>query len=286
MPKIMLDAGHTGKYWNKGAVPGYYESAVMWELQEELAAALQERGFAVGRARGTIDTELEVTRRGRRAKGYDLFLSLHSNAADDRSVRRAVGIYQTDDTQGTWDDRSRAVAYLMAKTVAEVMGVPYKITSKTAGGDRDGDGKKDDNYYGVLHGARMEGVPGVIVEHSFHTSPQTCNWLLNKENLRLLAGAEADALAVYFGLQDPEPEEEEPEEETVAPPDPDPFTPWRGKVTPTNGLNIRTGPGTGYKKLGAMKMGTEIKILEESAGWGRIASPKAGWVSLDYVKRM
>lgn len=271
MPKIMLDAGHTGKRWNAGAVAGYYESAVMWLLQLELADALRDRGFTVGCTRADIDTKVEVTKRGRKAKGYDLFLSLHSNAADDETVRRASAIYQTADSSGRWDEESRTLAELLVKSVAATMGVSHKTYSRLAGGDRDGDGKKDDNYYGVLHGARMVGVPGIILEHSFHTNPESCRWLMEPDNLRTLARAEADVLANYYGLPPSFAAERKKN--------------WQGRVTPKNGLNIRTGPGTGYKKIGAMKMGTVVTILQEKQGWGRIADPKVGWICLDYIKK-
>lgn len=267
MPKIMLDAGHTGRKWNKGALAGYYESAVMWELQEALADALTARGFAVGRTRGTIDTQLEVTRRGKKAAGCDFFLSLHSNACDDPAVRRVSAIYQTPDTDGDWDETSRKGAEALAKAAALTMGVTYKTYAKTAGGDRDGDGKKDDNYYGVLHGARMVKVPGVILEHSFHTNPESCRWLLDPENRRRLAAAEADALATLFGL-----------DKAAKPKTPD----WR-TVTPKNGLNVRTGPGIENKKTGALKKGTLVEVAEESGNWARITSPKTGWVCSDYL---
>lgn len=64
------------------------------------------------------------------------------------------------------------------------------------------------------------------------------------------------------------------------------FAPYDAKVTPSNGLNVRTGPGTGNKKLGALKCGAVIRVLEEKSGWGRIAyKGKTGWVCLAYTKR-
>lgn len=80
----------------------------------------------------------------------------------------------------------------------------------------------------------------------------------------------------------PDPKPEAPKTE----PKPAVFTPYNAKVTPSNGLNVRTGAGTSYKKLGALKCGTVIRILEEKSGWGRIAyQGKTGWVSLAYVRR-
>ena len=211
--KIMLDAGHVGAKYNAGAVKGYYESSMVWTLHNYLADELKAYGFTVGKTRKTIDESMDVSVRGKAAKGYDLLLSLHSNSADVSTVRRVACIYQTDDTQGTWDEVSKKIADKLAPVIADTMELPpdpgnglrWKNYSKLAGGDRDGDGKKDDNYYGVLHGARMVKVPAVIVEHSFHSNADTCRWLMKDENLKKLAAAEAKCLADYYGLKKPEP---------------------------------------------------------------------------------
>ena len=52
-------------------------------------------------------------------------------------------------------------------------------------------------------------------------------------------------------------------------------------VTPAIGVNIRSGPGTGYGKTGAYPCGTVVTVLEERDGWGRTDK---GWVSLDYLE--
>ena len=53
------------------------------------------------------------------------------------------------------------------------------------------------------------------------------------------------------------------------------------KVTPSIGVNIRSGPGTGYGKVGAYPMGTVVDVLEVRDGWGRTTK---GWVSLAYLE--
>ena len=52
-------------------------------------------------------------------------------------------------------------------------------------------------------------------------------------------------------------------------------------VTPSIGVNIRSGPGTGCGKVGAYPMGTVVDVLEERDGWGRT---NKGWVSLAYLE--
>lgn len=70
--------------------------------------------------------------------------------------------------------------------------------------------------------------------------------------------------------------------------EPEPFKPYKVKVTPV--LNIRKGPGTNYKKTGSIKSSGVFTIIAESDGegatkWGQLKSG-AGWISLDYVKKV
>ena len=52
-------------------------------------------------------------------------------------------------------------------------------------------------------------------------------------------------------------------------------------VTPSIGVNIRSGPGTSYGKVGAYPCGAVVDVLEERDGWGRTDK---GWVSLAYLE--
>lgn len=52
-------------------------------------------------------------------------------------------------------------------------------------------------------------------------------------------------------------------------------------VTPGAGVNIRSGPGTGYGKVGAYAQGAVVAVLEERDGWGRT---DMGWVSMAYLE--
>ena len=68
------------------------------------------------------------------------------------------------------------------------------------------------------------------------------------------------------------------------------FSPYLVEVTATD-LNIRKGPGTNYGKTGKFTGKGVFTITEERAGtgsnkgWGKLKSD-AGWISLDYVKRL
>ena len=67
------------------------------------------------------------------------------------------------------------------------------------------------------------------------------------------------------------------------------FETYLVKVT-TGVLNIRTGPGTNYDKNGAIRDKGTYTIVEEASGlgaslWGKLKSG-AGWISLDYTKKV
>ena len=202
--KILLDPGHDYAKYNQSSVwPSYYEGAQMWRLTQFQKTALEARGFIVGITKSKVDQTLDVTTRGRMAKGYNALISNHSNACGTQSVDRPEGIYLYDDDCGAIDEESKTLAKLLAQTVENVMGTndAAKIYSKLAGSDRDGDGKRNDDYYGVLYGAHQVGVAALILEHSFHTNLRAAKWLMKDENLKRLAEAEADALAMYYGME-------------------------------------------------------------------------------------
>lgn len=200
---VCLDAGHYGSYNRSPAVPAYYESEAMWQLHLFLKEELESRGIAVNQTRADPARDLYVTDRGRAAKGCDVLLSLHSNAVGSRVDENTdyVAVYHlTADDSTNADDASVALGQLLAPAIAEVMDTRQgsKVLSRKAATDKNMDGVLNDNYYGVLNGARQVNVPALIVEHSFHTNTRSASWLLQEENLRELARREAELVAEFL----------------------------------------------------------------------------------------
>ncbi len=191
--RIMLDAGHYGKRNQSPSVPEYYESVQMWKLCEFLAEELTVLGFEVLKTRKSCAKDLAVVERGKLAKGCDLFLSLHSNATGNGNTKTdRVSVYAPFDNVND----SHKLGKILASTVAACMQVAdnYVKTRKSEKGDYE--------YYGVMRGARSVDCPlYYIVEHSFHTNERSAKWLMDDENLRKLAIAEATSIAIYFGLE-------------------------------------------------------------------------------------
>jgi len=58
-----------------------------------------------------------------------------------------------------------------------------------------------------------------------------------------------------------------------------------GTVTTNSSVNIRSGAGTSYSKLGSLKDGEKVLVLDNSQGWCKIAydDGEVGYMSADYI---
>lgn len=198
--KVCLDAGHYGKYNQSPVLKTYYESEMTWKLTNLLADELKTWGIDVVKTRTNQAKDLDLIARGMKAKGCNLFVSIHSNAASSSDAKYALGIFMRDNAKKTYDDKSKDIAKKLAASVASVMGTTYTNYCKAYSGDRDGNGLQDDEWYGVLQGCKMVEVPGVIMEHGFHTNLAQAKWLSSEANLKKLAVAEAKTIANWFGI--------------------------------------------------------------------------------------
>lgn len=186
---IMLDAGHYGKVNRSPVLKSYYESQMTWKLQNYLKAELQEyTNVVVDTTRSSQAKDLGVYERGTASRGYDLFLSLHSNATSSKSTDYPLIITQKGNTKDP-------LAILLGQTIESVMDTRqgYQTWQRL---NKD----KKTEYYGVLRGSKAVGTKGMILEHSFHTNLAAAKWLSNNANLKEMAKAEAAAIAVYYGL--------------------------------------------------------------------------------------
>ncbi len=274
--KICLDAGHNGNYNQSPVVPAYYESRMNWKLHELLKAELESYGIEVITTRPTLesivgngDTKNGLSLRGKTAKGCDLFLSLHSDACNTPSVDRPTAYCSID-------GKCNELGQKIADAVHKVMGTTQ------AGEIRNKNGNGGD-YYGVLRGAASVGVPGILMEHSFHTNARSAQWLLDDGNLKKLAEAEARVIAEHFGIMATAPDSSAKAPQTT----PESFL---VKVT-CAALNVRSGAGLHHPVKQVVRKAEVFTIVEtaEVAGatWGRLKSG-AGWINITvpYCKRV
>lgn len=275
---ICLDAGHYGNYNRSPGVKSYYESKQMWKLHLLLEKELEAYGVEVITTRAEQTKDLALEKRGKMAKGCDLFISLHSNAVGSAMDNNTDYPLACCCVSGKAD----AIGLRLAQAVQMTMGTKQggRILKKKWGSS---------DYYGVLRGAASVGVPGVLLEHSFHTNTKAANWLLNDSNLAKLAKAEAEVIAEYYGLKKqnvPDTNVGSTNATNSA------FKPYCVKVI-CSSLNIRKTPKWANSDVvGKIKKdGKKYTIVAETylgtTKFGRLKSG-AGWISLGsgYVKKV
>lgn len=271
--KICLDAGHYGKY-NRSPVNGaYWESEFSWKFHLLLKAELERYGVTVITTRTEQGKDKELSARGRCAQGCDLFLSIHSNACDTESADHPLACCCVS-------GRADVLGMSLAETVQRVMGTSGKarIWKRKGAGNRD--------YYGVLRGAAAVGVPGILLEHSFHTNARAAAWLLDDANLRTLARAEAEVIAAHYGLKLSQNADTSSHPENVQP-----EGAFLVRVACSE-LNVRKGAGVEYPVTTKITKGYVFTIVETAKAadggiWGRLKSG-AGWINVGekYCKRI
>lgn len=190
--KVCLDAGHYDKYNQSPVVPKYYESDMAWKLHLKLKKYLEEFNIEVCTTRTKQKKDMKLTARGKAAKGCDLFLSIHSNAATKESVDYPIAFVPINGSADKLGEQ-------LAKCIEQVMG-----TKQSGRAEPKKSEKGNWDYYSVINGAASVGVPGIILEHSFHTNTKATNWLLDDSNLDRLAKAEAKVIAEYFKVTEKE----------------------------------------------------------------------------------
>jgi N-acetylmuramoyl-L-alanine amidase len=193
---IMLDAGHYINYNHSPVLDSYYEGNTMWTYHKYLEQSLEQYpNIIVDTTRPdnskAIGSALGPWERGAMSEGYDLMLSVHSNAASTASADHPVAICTLDSRYATV---SRELGTKLANKVAEIMKTneAAKVYTKAQSDGQD--------WYGINRGATSVGVPSIILEHSFHTNYRATVWLSQDANLRTMAAAEAKVIADYYGI--------------------------------------------------------------------------------------
>ncbi|MBR3630366.1 MAG: N-acetylmuramoyl-L-alanine amidase [Oscillospiraceae bacterium] len=156
-----------------------------------LKEALEARGVEVITTRVDKEKDMALVDRGMVSKGCDLFLSIHSNAAGSSSVDAPLACCAIN---GSTDELGQKLADLVAV-----------VMETKQGGDiwkRRGNKEPDLDYYSVLRGATNVGTPSILLEHSYHTNYRATMWLLNDDNCKRMAEAEADLLVEYLSNED------------------------------------------------------------------------------------
>ncbi len=187
MIKVMIDPGHGPGNVNKGPT-GYYEHEGNWKISNFLKDILESVGNQADLTR-TIGENPNLYTRGKKAQGYDLFISEHSNASNGEA--RGVEAYY--DFSKPYDEE---LAKKIIESVASVMGNNSRRANTRVYTQDDG---KTYNYYGVIRSASATNCKHIVlVENGFHDNIEDEAFLKEDENLRKIAQAQANAIYEFF----------------------------------------------------------------------------------------
>ncbi len=190
MIKVMIDPGHAPGNVNKGPT-GYYEYEGVWKISAYLKEILQGKGVQADFTR-TWEQDPELYVRGQKAKGYDLFISEHTNAKDGKT--RGVEVFYDYSKP-----QDKIFAEKLAGDVAAVMVNPSR-GAKTRVYTENG---KIYNYYGVMRGAAATDCKHILlIESGFHDNAVDEAFLKLDENLKKIAQAQAEVILEMLGVND------------------------------------------------------------------------------------
>lgn len=179
--KILLDAGHgqgsahnrgyVGTKWKNEGDGNYYYSLI---LKKEL----ESYGFIVGLTRNKISDNPSLSARGSMAKGYDLFISLHTNAGG------GVGVEIYEDVKARFTSLATNLCKIISSTLSTTnRGVKYRYSGNA-------------NWYGVLGSNKAKA--GMLIEHCFHDNATDVKKYEDRANT--LAKNMAKTIAQSYGI--------------------------------------------------------------------------------------
>lgn len=192
MAVVVLDPGHYEAY-NPGTCPGYYEGNTMLTLSQFLGAMLTEMGATVRYTRTSNSQNPTLAQRGAMGAGADLFLSLHSDANDNPDARGVTAFYSVRQPES--EPFASAIGQATAKAMGnQFRGAVARPSETTPGQD----------YLGVIRAAVAAGAKNAfLMENGFHTNPEDCAVLNSNAGLMRIAGAQAQTIGRWLGLNVP-----------------------------------------------------------------------------------
>lgn len=186
--KIMLDPGHGRDRRGFVNVPGFpyctEGECNFYYAKNFLKPELEKHGFVVSMTKGSMGENPSLAKRGRMAKGYDLLLSLHSNAANGQAT--GVEIWDSTNPREKLPQLYKNITANIADAIGtKDRGVHYRAA------------RNGSNYYGILRNGLAK--HNAIIEHVFHDNYSDAKKYVN--NLDKIARVTASAIASFYGKE-------------------------------------------------------------------------------------
>ncbi|MCM1160408.1 MAG: GBS Bsp-like repeat-containing protein [Roseburia sp.] len=161
---------------------------------------------------GTSSTECNLKRvEAAKKVGADVFVSIHLNTSPASSASGAEVYYPNSSYNSEIGAEGKGLATEIQKKLAAI-GLANRGIKIRNSEDNSlyPDGSLAD-YYGVIKNSKLNGFPGIIIEHAFLTNSSDAGLLSTEAGLKKLGKADADGIAEYYKLGEGGSEEPEVE---------------------------------------------------------------------------
>lgn len=243
---------------NTYATGGTNEMAQCDKIAKACETALKRCGFSV--KRGKSGDSMENRCNESDAFNADIHMPIHTNAYNGK-VTGGTRIF-------CLNSNGKKAAEAVLKTLGAIS--PGSADSVT--------------YQTGLYEINVPRALTIYVECEFHDTKTGSDWI--RSNTTKIGEAICKGLCNYFGVAYKTSDSNAGDKPNSS----SGFKRYIVRITASNGVNIRKGPGTNYDIVGAIPKGGAYTIVEEKSGkgakkWGKLKSG-AGWIALDYTQKI
>ncbi|MBC8630926.1 N-acetylmuramoyl-L-alanine amidase [[Eubacterium] tenue] len=247
--KVFIDPGHGGADSGAPGLGNKNEDDLNLEVAMKVKKKLEDKNIEVKMSRES-DEFIKLGERAAIANEYgaDVFVSIHQNSADSESANGIETYYHPN------------------KEMYKLLATDIQTNAIKQTGSRNR-GVKSSNL-AVL---RESSMPSSLFESGFISNPQEYKKLVDPAYQDKLATGIVDGIETYLKNNIHLDGQDLPVINT-------------GVVT-TDGLNVRSGYGTGYPSIGKLSKGEKVEIVETKDGWHKIKYKGSyGYVSGKYIQ--
>ena len=198
---VVLDPGHGGSdpgTEGNGLVEKNLTLSIAKYCKQELE---QYSGVKIYMTREE-DTYPSLTQRVELAKqwGANVLVSIHINSADATAAHGAEVWYPNSNYNNNIHNEGKELASQIQAQLVSLGLYNRGVKVLNASSTKYPDGSAAD-YYSIIRNSKLNGFPGIIVEHAFvSNSLDSSNYLNSEAKLKKLGVADATGIAKYFGL--------------------------------------------------------------------------------------
>ena len=198
---IAIDPGHGGSNSGTYTLGPHYEKTLNLIIANYLKAELSKHKDVYVVMTRTDDSFVGLEQRPQIAKRYDAdyFISLHLNASVSHGAYGAEVYYQNTSYRSDLSNKSKVLAQSIQN---ELVGLGARdLGIKVRSGRENYPNGSVEDYYKVIRHSKLQGIPGILIEHCCADNGYDYNRFLNSDaKLKQLALADYRGIKRVLGL--------------------------------------------------------------------------------------